>query len=179
MSELESNSGAPNLTPILDMVFQLITFFMMVCNFKMGELDQEVNLPAIGSARGCDTPEGQTVLVLNVKFPRTSKEKVAEHPGLYWQKNRIDNKDLGESARDPDIEKFIRGEAHASAMKAGKKLDEMQLDDVLPTMVVLRSDQGVHYGFLSKIIKACQDNHFQKFALKAIGPKKAAAGGAR
>jgi biopolymer transport protein ExbD len=173
MSELEASEGKTNLTPILDMVFQLITFFMMVCNFKMGDLDQEVGLPVIGSARPVETPKGETLLVLNIKFPHISKDKVADHPGLYWQKNRIDNEKLGENERDKGIDDFIRGEAHASAMNASKKLDDMQYDDVLPATIVIRADQGVHYGFIGKIIKACQNSHFQKFALKAIQPKKA------
>ena len=41
----------PNLTPILDMVFQLITFFMLVINFKSAELDLSLQLPVIGSAK--------------------------------------------------------------------------------------------------------------------------------
>ena len=32
--------------------------------------------------------------------------------------------------------------------------------------------QNVRYGFLGKVIKACQNNHFQRFALKALGTKK-------
>ena len=41
----------PNLTPILDMVFQLITFFMLVINFKAAELDLSLQLPVLGSAK--------------------------------------------------------------------------------------------------------------------------------
>ena len=33
---LRKVKAEPNLTPILDMVFQLITFFMLVINFKAG-----------------------------------------------------------------------------------------------------------------------------------------------
>jgi biopolymer transport protein ExbD len=57
----------PNLTPILDMVFQLITFFMLVINFKAAELDLSLKLPVLGSAR--PLPEGATtkILVLNVQ----------------------------------------------------------------------------------------------------------------
>src|SRR5271165_3795637 len=58
----------PNLTPILDMVFQLITFFMLVINFKTAELDLSLRLPVIGSAK--PLPEGAKVklLVLNVQI---------------------------------------------------------------------------------------------------------------
>ena len=59
----------PNLTPILDMVFQLITFFMLVMNFKAAELDLSLQLPVIGSAK--PLPEGTKnvkLLVLNVQI---------------------------------------------------------------------------------------------------------------
>jgi biopolymer transport protein ExbD len=47
--------GEPNLTPILDMVFQLITFFMLVINFKTATLDLTLKLPVLGSARPVDS----------------------------------------------------------------------------------------------------------------------------
>ena len=60
----------PNLTPILDMVFQLITFFMLVLNFKAAELDLNLQLPVLTSAK--PLPESQTkglkLLVLNVEI---------------------------------------------------------------------------------------------------------------
>ena len=46
MSALHSADRAePNLVPILDMVFQLITFFMLVINFKAAETDTSLKLP--------------------------------------------------------------------------------------------------------------------------------------
>jgi len=50
------------------MVFQLITFFMLVINFKTAELDLSLRLPVIGSAK--PLPEGAKVklLVLNVQI---------------------------------------------------------------------------------------------------------------
>jgi biopolymer transport protein ExbD len=61
-------SAEPNLTPILDMVFQLITFFMLVINFKAAELDLSLKLPVLGSAK--PLPEGAKLklLVLNVQI---------------------------------------------------------------------------------------------------------------
>ena len=47
----QQKSAEPNLTPILDMVFQLITFFMLVMNFKAAEIDATLLLPVIGSAK--------------------------------------------------------------------------------------------------------------------------------
>ena len=58
----------PNLTPLLDVVFQLITFFMLVINFSSENYDQRVRLPVADSARPIDEPEqvSEDRLVLNV-----------------------------------------------------------------------------------------------------------------
>ena len=61
-------SAEPNLTPILDMVFQLITFFMLVLNFKAAEVDLNLKLPVLGSAKPLpDDQRDMKFLVLNVE----------------------------------------------------------------------------------------------------------------
>src|SRR3954471_9928083 len=61
-----SASAEPNLTPILDMVFQLITFFMLVINFKSASMDLSLKLPVVGSARPVDTEGHDELLILNI-----------------------------------------------------------------------------------------------------------------
>src|SRR6516225_1334285 len=58
----------PNLTPLLDVVFQLITFFMLVINFSNENYDARVRLPVAGSARPVEEAEkvAEDRLVLNV-----------------------------------------------------------------------------------------------------------------
>src|SRR3954468_8440727 len=65
-SSIDMTQAQPNLVPILDMVFQLITFFMLVINFKEAALDQSLQLPVLGSARPLDTKGQEELLVLNV-----------------------------------------------------------------------------------------------------------------
>src|SRR5947209_15374885 len=60
-------SAEPNLTPLLDVVFQLITFFMLCINFSQDNYDQRVRLPVAGSARPVEVARaGEDRLVLNV-----------------------------------------------------------------------------------------------------------------
>ena len=56
MSASMSNEirAEPNLTPLLDIVFQLITFFMLVINFSQDNFDARIKLPVAGSARPQD-----------------------------------------------------------------------------------------------------------------------------
>ena len=65
-SQYHEASAEPNLTPMLDMVFQLVTFFMLVINFKSAQLDMNLKLPVVGSARPVDTKGQQDLLVLNI-----------------------------------------------------------------------------------------------------------------
>src|SRR3954462_13439556 len=62
-------SAEPNLTPLLDVVFQLITFFMLVINFSNENYDARVRLPVAGSARPVeegDKSAAEDRLVLNL-----------------------------------------------------------------------------------------------------------------
>jgi biopolymer transport protein ExbD len=146
MSELESSSGKPNLTPILDMVFQLITFFMLVINFKSAALDLNLKLPVVGSARPVDT-KGQTeLLILN-----------------------IDSKgNLNVYGRTMPVEGYIANEAQVSLMAARLRKPDLKLGDELPTTVVVRADKATPFTLLNRVIKACQENGFRQFALKAM-----------
>jgi hypothetical protein len=70
---LGDRGAEPDLTPILDMVFQLITFFMLVINFQGAALDQKLQLPILGSARPLDTKGQEDLLVLNIAADGTLK----------------------------------------------------------------------------------------------------------
>jgi biopolymer transport protein ExbD len=139
-------SAEPNLTPILDMVFQLITFFMLVINFKTASMDLSLKLPVVGSARPVDTKGVEDLLILNID----SKGK------------------LNVYGVSKDVDSYIQGEAEASLKKARKDRPELKLGDELPTTVVIRADRTTPFGLLNKVIAACQKNGFVKFSLKAM-----------
>src|SRR5271167_85297 len=54
----------PNLTPLLDMVLQLVMFFMLVANFTMQEVSEDVRLPLASQARAGG--QEADVLYLNI-----------------------------------------------------------------------------------------------------------------
>src|SRR5260370_39847982 len=55
----------PNLIPLLDLVFQLIMFFMICVNFVSEQVNESIMLPISQSARAMDKGEVE-VLVLNM-----------------------------------------------------------------------------------------------------------------
>lgn len=137
----------PNLTPILDLVFQLITFFMLVTSFKSAEIDMNLKLPVVGSARPTETDGRVGVMVLNID--KTGNLVLYGHPV-------------------PNIEGYIRSEALACMLKNRITADDLAAGSDLPTTVVIRADRAATFHMLNRVIKACQDNGYRKFALKAL-----------
>jgi len=147
-SSLSHNASAePNLTPILDMVFQLITFFMLVINFKTAAMDLDLKLPVVGSARPVDTQGQEDLLILNVN----------SHGEL-----RV----YGQLVKD--VAAYIANESQASLVVARRNNQQIKTGDELPSTVVIRADQGTPFAMLNQIVQTCQNNGYRKFALKAM-----------
>jgi biopolymer transport protein ExbD len=139
-------SAEPNLTPILDMVFQLITFFMLVINFKSASMDLTLKLPVVGSAQPVDNKGQEDLLVLNVN--EAGKLNV-----------------YGETR---DIDAYIAQEALSAYVSAKRHDPEFKQGDDLPTNVVIRADRTTPFHLLNRVIKTCQNKGFRKFSLKAM-----------
>src|SRR6476469_4873765 len=58
-------SPEPNLTPLLDLVLQLVMFFMLVANFVMDELSDKIHLPVATQAKPL-TAKDTNIMYLNV-----------------------------------------------------------------------------------------------------------------
>jgi len=66
-----SDSVEPDLTPLLDLVMQLLMFFIINVNFLSAEVNPTIELPKSQSARPMDKPAGGDIY-LNQK-PKTAK----------------------------------------------------------------------------------------------------------
>lgn len=141
----------PNLTPLLDVVFQLITFFMLVINFTSDNYDRRIRLPVAGSARPVEDSQrvSEDRFVLNV-----------DREGHLLVGGQV--QPLGEAIRS------IKHQADLVKLNlraAGLKFDPAK---GLPTTIVFRADKDATFASVMNLIKACQTNGFQKFALKAM-----------
>jgi biopolymer transport protein ExbD len=140
----------PNLTPLLDVVFQLITFFMLVINFSQENYDQRVRLPVAGSARPPEkTSPDHEQIVLNLS---------SDGRMLY------NGKELDEA----DAVTALRREAGLIRQRAkifGKGIDESK---GLATTIVIRADRKARFGPLNSLIRSCQEMGFRSFLFKAM-----------
>ena len=141
----------PNLTPLLDVVFQLITFFMLLINFSNDNYDQRVKLPVAGTARPAEDGEKieEDRLVLNV-----------DRQGHLLMNGEVMT--AGKAAQEIKHQAAL---VRLNLRAAGQKVDSSA---VLPTTIVLRADRDTPFNLLYTLITTCQANGFHKFALKAM-----------
>ncbi len=145
MSEHNSERAEPNLTPLLDMVFQLITFFMLVINFKGASLDLSLKLPVLGSARPLERHGNLEPLLLNIDSAGQVKVQ----------------------GKQVDVEQFITKEARF--LKNQLKILGTPIENgELPVPVIIRADRSAQFHLVNHILKICQDQGYRNFSLSAM-----------
>lgn len=128
-----------DLTPMIDMTFQLIAFFMLVINFSDVEQDQRVTLPASELARPPEAPYEHPLtihLTENDRFIYGGREvtQLAQLRSALLQETQI----------------ILR---HTT-----KKLADVT--------VIIRADKNAKTGLVQQVIQACQELEFERFALR-------------
>jgi biopolymer transport protein ExbD len=139
-----------DLTPMIDMTFQLIAFFMLVINFADVEQDQRIKLPASEMAMPPATP--------------------------YEQPLTIHLMDSGTFVFGGAEQKSI--EALQSSLLREKQILERHTSKKLADVtVIIRADEGAKTGLVQKIIQSCQGLGFERFAPRAKQSKEPTLGG--
>ena len=117
----QGDRAEPNLVPVLDMVFQLITFFMLVFNLKAASVDLNLELPVIGSAMPSDSDDSD-VMVLNInkegRLRVYGEEKnvdayVAQEAQMAVRTARLENPELAGRRRIAAHRNHSRRQSHA------------------------------------------------------------------
>ncbi len=145
----DSNIPDIDMTPMIDVTFQLITFFMVITNFENTRADERVKLPQDQLAR----PSEQTredEIVLNMGFVRDSSGEEVGGPFIFYGD--------GENYQVPQMTPILRRE-YQYFKDLGKQADQ--------ATVVIRADAEVPTGLVQDTIKTAQEAGFTKFALKA------------
>jgi biopolymer transport protein ExbD len=131
-------SAEMDMTPMIDVTFQLIAFFMFVLNFSEVDTDQRINLPASELARPPQAPYAQPLTV-----QMTSDDTIL----------------FGGDEIGPDsLQSALMREAAIIKAYPNKKLSDVT--------VVVRADRAAKTGKVQEVIQMCQKAGFDMFALR-------------
>ena len=130
------------LIPLLDMVFQLLMFFIMCVNFVTEQVSEDIKLPKAQSARPMDKNETD-VLFLNLNGEGKLMVLGKDHPLPLTE-----------------IKVWLR-QQYNDAERVSK-------DGKVRTAIIIRADQGASYADVFKVMQACKEEKYRKLKLRAI-----------
>jgi biopolymer transport protein ExbD len=150
MAHGSTDKCEPNFTPLLDLVLQLVMFFMLVANFVMEQTAEEIKLPEATSAKPMDKNE-ESPFFLNVN----DKGQVILTPD---QRMRDDQHTLDNEIQ---VQQYMQLRADIEKRKAAHK------DQPLSTLI-LRIDKSTPFEKTYRIMKACRSAGYTKVQLRVM-----------
>jgi biopolymer transport protein ExbD len=141
----------PNLTPLLDLVLQILMFFIVTANLVAERTPAEVALPDSQFAQPLTDSGSRDPLFVNLRIKRPENT----HEILIVGKKEAVNMDQPDSAS-----------AFQSEMR--KQFEDLKRthDEVL-NPVVIRADRDADYAKVFEILKACADAGFRNLKVRA------------
>lgn len=137
-SKFGAKAAEGDMTAMIDMVFQLIIFFMVLINFSQDDQNQAIKLPSSELAKPADAPL-ENPIVLNLAY----NGKVYIGP---------------ETATIAGLRPLLETEAKV-LNASGKSAKDAN--------VIIRADGNTAGGMVQELIKKCQESGYEKFALRA------------
>jgi biopolymer transport protein ExbD len=134
----------PNLTPLLDMVLQLVMFFMLVANFTMQDVNQDVMLPQASQARASE-PAKADVLYLNID-----------------SKGRL-------ITADGDEPKQTQAEIHTYLEREYLRRDDLarSRNETANTVVIIRAHRDADFAPVFNVLHEAKQAGFKRWQLRA------------
>jgi biopolymer transport protein ExbD len=126
-------------TPMIDMTFQLIAFFMILINFSDAEVDDRVQLPSSAIAK---PPSAPSEIPLTIQMTRNGQ--------IIMNAQLLPNADA--------LRPYLKNE---------KSVMELKRQDPKNANIIIRAHKDVKTGLVQQVIKVCQEIGFEKFTLRA------------
>lgn len=127
-----------DMTPMIDVTFQLLAFFMFVLNFSQVDQDQRINLPLSELARPPDVAYDEPLTI-----------QLASDERVFF---------AGDQLTLEGLRSALLREAQIIRTHPNKNLSDVT--------VIIRADRVAKTGKVQEIIQVCQQAEFNTFALR-------------
>jgi len=143
VKKFDTKLAEGDMTSLIDMVFQLIIFFMVLINFSQEDQNEKIKLPSSELAKPAEAPL-ENPIVLNLDFSGS----------VY----------LGsETTSVEGLRPLLQVEADALKAKGLAAKD---------ANIIIRAHQNTPGGKVQDLIKKCQEVGYEKFALRALEDRR-------
>ncbi|MFQ5655483.1 MAG: ExbD/TolR family protein [Planctomycetota bacterium] len=143
-----------DMTPMIDIVFLLIIFFMVVTELTLDQA--EVILPVATEAKVEEPQPGSRTLTINISFDSETGKEMMQIGG-------------GDKLSPEELTNQLKLEAAAFDKWEPNPNDRTVLNSLLE--VVVRCDEGAKSGMVHKIYQACQTAKIFKVRVAALNER--------
>ena len=126
-------------TPMIDMTFQLVAFFMILINFSESEQDQRIQLPSSVLAK---PPQSPFETPITIQLMRDGQVVMSGQP--YPNVNAI--------------KPLLNNEKYVMESQGKSPAD---------ATIIIRAHKDAKTGMVQEVIQVCQELGFEKFTLRA------------
>ena len=137
-SKHDSSIVEGDLTPMIDMTFQLIAFFMLIINFSEVEKSEEINLPLSELAK---PPEEAPPFKIVLNLDQDGSVKFGPQV--------IDNVDVIKPVLTTQV---------ARAQREGVAIPDIA--------IIIRADRSVETGLVQRLMNKCKEEQLESFSLR-------------
>ena len=155
----------PNLTPLLDLVLQILMFFMVTINFAQDQqqVSANVKLPDSDTARPLSQSKDRDPIFLNLQLRPVQggkPEYVVEVPSVDT------SKDMTPQQREATR---FKSQDDAKIWLRGKYLDLRRdnKNDEVTNSVIIRADKDAEYVEVFRLLGACSEAGFRNLKVRA------------
>jgi biopolymer transport protein ExbD len=158
MSHGSSEKCEPNFTPLLDLVLQLVMFFMLCANFVMDQTNVEIKLPEALAAKALG-PADEYAIFLNVN----EQGKVILAPSDQY-KDSATGDTITTLDNPQQVLTFLKRRANEDRIAAGPA----NKDKPLRSVIILRVHKDCPFEKTYAVMKACRQAEYLRVQLRAV-----------
>jgi biopolymer transport protein ExbD len=154
MSHGPSDKCDPNLIPLLDLVLQLVMFFMVCANFVMEQVNETIRLPEAIAAKALD-PNATNIIFLNVN----------QEGFVLLSGNDIQGKNKDENVlrNQRQVQDYMERRFKEDVRRANGDKDKAK-----KTTLIIRADKAAPFEKVYQVMKGCQLGGYENCQLRAI-----------
>ena len=145
------SADEPNMTPLLDVVLQLVMFFMLCANFVMEQVNETIKLPDAIAAKALDSKQGSFIMVNvdssgNVLIGRDKPEVLDTKVRVLLHLKQQFQQDLERATREKKVREWEAGKGRS--------------------LIILRADRNCSFKQVFDVMQACRQAGYQDVSLR-------------
>jgi biopolymer transport protein ExbD len=170
MASASETDTDPDLTAMLDMVMQMLMFFIICAGFIKSEKNEDVMLPRSDEAHVIDAVDKETYMLNLIPYRAEDMAKRIHDPKkLEVIKNSFQE---GEPCIIIPYEEYpLRVvELDPWLQKKAEFAQKMSPDGKNHKVIIMRADRNLDYALVFRLLKLCKANGFRDLKLRALTP---------